>query len=137
MSIGEYIEKYLQEHQVSANELARQCGISKGYMSMIIKGINSTTKEPLIPSIKILQRLASGMGVSLNDLCAAVDSYVDLRPERQNSPTGKIVMEVTRHEQELILRYRVVDSSTQNAVSAVLGVQKQEEQPLLDSRIDA
>ena len=105
-------------------------------MSMIIKGINSTTKEPLIPSIKILQRLASGMGVSLNDLCAAVDSYVDLRPERQNSPTGKIVMEVTRHEQELILRYRVVDSSTQNAVSAVLGVQRQDAE-LLDSRIDA
>ena len=133
MSIGEYIEKYLRDHQISANELARQCGISKGYMSMIIKGVNSTTKEPLIPSIKILQRLASGTGVSLNDLCAAVDSYVDLRPEKQDAPSGKIMIEVSREESAIIRRYRVVDDSTKSAVCAVLGVERQEGEGLYGS----
>lgn len=137
MSIGEYIEKYLRDHQISANELARQCGISKGYMSMIIKGVNSTTKEPLIPSIKILQRLASGTGVSLNDLCAVVDSYVDLRPEKQDAPSGKIMIEVSREESAIIRRYRVVDDSTKTAVCAVLGVERQEGEELYGLEIDA
>lgn len=44
---------------------------------------------------------------------------------------------LSREEEEIIRHYRKASDDTQNATCAVLGVQRQEEQPLLDSRIDA
>lgn len=138
MTIGEYISSYIQEHQISLNELSRQCGISKGYMSMIVKGINPSTKEPLVPSIKILQRLATGTGISLDELFRKVDSYVDLRDVDLSSAPAATdsLLPLSQEEQSIIHRYRIVDDSTRSAVCAVLGVQRQDAE-LLDSKIDA
>lgn len=44
---------------------------------------------------------------------------------------------LSREEEEIIRHYRKASDDTQNATCAVLGVQRQEEQPLLDSKIDA
>lgn len=44
---------------------------------------------------------------------------------------------LSREEEEIIRHYRKASDDTQNATCAVLGVQRQEEQSLLDSRIDA
>lgn len=44
---------------------------------------------------------------------------------------------LSREEEEIIRHYRKASADTQNATCAVLGVQRQEEQSLLDSRIDA
>lgn len=44
---------------------------------------------------------------------------------------------LSREEEEIIRHYRKASDDTQNATCAVLGVQRQEVQSLLDSRIDA
>mgnify|MGYP002673732500 CR=1 FL=1 len=44
---------------------------------------------------------------------------------------------LSREEEEIIRHYRKASDDTQNATCAVLGVQRQEEQSLLDSKIDA
>lgn len=140
MTIGEYISSYVQEHQISLNELARQCGISKGYISMIVKGVNPSTKEPIIPSIKIMQKLAVGTGISLDGLFRKVDSYVDLRdvdlPSAPAAATDPL-LPLSQEEQSIIRRYRVVDDSTKSAVCAVLGVERQEGEGLYGLEIDA
>ena len=40
MLIGTFINRYLEENNLSISEFARKCGISKAYISMILKGIN-------------------------------------------------------------------------------------------------
>lgn len=48
-----------------------------------------------------------------------------------------LTLVVSVEESNIIKNYRAADNSTKTAVCAVLGVQRQEEQSLLDSRIDA
>ncbi len=76
MTLGKFIARYLDENDLSISEFGRKCGISKAYVSMLIKGINPANGEPLAPSIKIMDKLARGMNVSVDELFRNVDSLV-------------------------------------------------------------
>lgn len=73
MTIREIIIKYRNEHGLSQRKFAEICGISNGYISMLEKGENHKTKEPITPSIQMYKALATGMGMTLNDLLIMAD----------------------------------------------------------------
>lgn len=70
MTLGNIIKKYRIDHQLSQRQFALQCRVSNGYISMLEEGRNPKTKEPIVPSIATMQKLATAMGMSLNDLMA-------------------------------------------------------------------
>lgn len=118
MNLSEYIGQYLDDHDISLNELSRQCGVSKGYMSMIVQGVNPSTGRPIVPSIKILQRIAAGTGTTLNDLCAAVDTYVSLHQE--SAPAASVAVSLSPDELDLLAAYRAASESDKDAAFRVL-----------------
>ncbi|MBQ8497796.1 MAG: helix-turn-helix domain-containing protein [Clostridia bacterium] len=73
MKLGEYIKNYRLSKNLSQRQFATQCGISNGYISMLEEGRNPRTNEPLIPSLPMLKKIASGIGISIHDLISAVD----------------------------------------------------------------
>lgn len=122
MSLSEYIKQYLQAHEISLNELSRQCGISKGYMSMIVQGVSPSSGKPIVPSIKILQRLANGTGITLNDLCASVDSYVDLHQDSAPVSTALEAVIPSKEESAVLIAYRNADETRKDVVCDVLHI---------------
>lgn len=79
MTIGDVIKKYREEHDLSQRQFALKCGISNGYISMLERGENPKTHEPIMPSLAALKAIASAMELSLNDLLTQVDDMpVDL-----------------------------------------------------------
>ena len=66
--LGKYIEQSLQEHNMSERELAARCGISHSYINQLIKGVNPKTNKPISPTISMLQKLSTGLGVSIDNL---------------------------------------------------------------------
>src|SRR3712207_917822 len=74
MPLGEQIRKRREEKNVSAAELARQAGISKGYISQIEQ--DGTVR----PSADVLYRLATALGTTVADLL-----------ERQVRPASRAV----------------------------------------------
>lgn len=126
MSLSEYITQYLQDHDISLNELSRQCGISKGYMSMIVQGYNPSTGKPIVPSIKILQRVAVGTGTTLNDLCAVIDSYVSLHQDAIPAAPAAEAVTITPDEVDLLTAYRDAPDALRDAAFRVLGAERQE-----------
>lgn len=79
MTIGDVIKKYREEHDLSQRQFALKCGISNGYISMLERGENPKTHEPIMPSIAALKAIASAMEMSLNDLLMQADDMpVDL-----------------------------------------------------------
>lgn len=73
MTIGDIIKKYREEHSLSQRQFAQMCDISNGYISMLEKGMNPQTKEPITPSLPALKTIATAMGMSLNDLINQAD----------------------------------------------------------------
>lgn len=92
MVLKEYLKEYRASRSLSQRQFAEACGLSNGYISMIERGYNPKTKEPIICSLPTLQKLASGMHISLNQLLTDIDDMpVDLTGECQtgNRPAPK------------------------------------------------
>ncbi len=73
MTLGEYISRYIEGHGLSQRQFALQCNVTNGYISMLISGVNPRTGKPMKPSLDTYIKLADGMGITLNELFAAID----------------------------------------------------------------
>lgn len=73
MTLKDLIMEYRSEHNLSQRQFAAACGLSNGYISMLEKGQNPSTKLPVTPTLPKLKQLAAGMGMTLTDLLVKVD----------------------------------------------------------------
>ena len=73
MTISEFISRYLNENKLSQRQFAKNCGLSNGYISMLINNENPKTKKPLIPSLSALISLSKGMGITVDELIEQTD----------------------------------------------------------------
>jgi len=68
MGIGAVIQKYRKENGVTMQRFAELCGRSKGYISMLERGVNPASGKAIVPSIDTIARIASVMQISVDDL---------------------------------------------------------------------
>ena len=88
MTLSELIIEYRNEHGISQRQMASQCKLSTGYISLIEKETNPQTGKPMVPSLAVLNKLAKGMGITLDKLLSVCDDMpVDI------SPTEKTVLD--------------------------------------------
>ncbi len=74
MKLGTFVKTYRKEHgNISQRELAEKCGLSNAIISMIEKGMNPSTSQPITPTLPTLRKLSAGMNITLDDLFNAVD----------------------------------------------------------------
>lgn len=83
MKIGEFLSIYRKEHNLSMEELANRCGLSKAYISKLEANVNNNNGKLIKPSIQTFNKIAAGLNISLTDLLSALDSEqeVTLEPE--------------------------------------------------------
>lgn len=96
MTLSEFIQQYRHEHRMSQRQLASACQLSNGYISMLEKNLNPNTGLPLTPTLPVLKKLASGMGMDLGDMLSAVDDMpieVDTAKNGLNSGVGTETMD--------------------------------------------
>lgn len=88
MTLSELIIEYRNEHGISQRQMASQCKLSAGYISLIEKETNPQTGKPMVPSLAVLNKLAKGMGITLDKLLSVCDDMpVDI------SATEKTVLD--------------------------------------------
>lgn len=73
MTLIELIQTYRQEHDLSQRQFALDCNLSNAYISMLERGENPKTGQPIVPSLVALKKLATGMHITLGDLMTMVD----------------------------------------------------------------
>lgn len=73
MTVGDLIVDYRRTHGLSQRQFANRCGLSNGYISMIERGENPNTGEPLMPTLPVLRKISIGLGVSLDTLLSKAD----------------------------------------------------------------
>lgn len=94
MRLGEIIKKYRMEHEMSMSEFAKISGLSKQYVSVLEHGKHPTSGKNVAPSLEIIKKVASAMGISFDDLFAMLDDEVTLNtPEEASRVFKERVME--------------------------------------------
>ena len=68
MKLGEVIKRFREENGISQREFARRCELSNSLISILEIGINPQTGKEMEPDLRTYRRLASGMGISLQQL---------------------------------------------------------------------
>lgn len=73
MVFGEIIKEYRIKHHITQQEFADSCRVSKSYISLLESGKSSRSCTPIVPSIDVAKRIASTMGISVDDLIGSMD----------------------------------------------------------------
>lgn len=117
MELSKIIEQYLEAENISVEELAKRCGFSKGYISMLKNGINPRSKKPIAPTLISLEKLSHGMGMSIDNLLIMLNESqkVSLASEDDSFFLSDI-------EKKIILEYRKADGVSREMVHRVLGI---------------
>ena len=73
MDIGSIIKQYRHANKISMRDFAEKCGVSHSYIAMLEIRKTSKTGEPIVPTIAMLKKIASGLGITVNELIAKCD----------------------------------------------------------------
>lgn len=75
MTLGECINNYINEHDLSMRKFSALAGVSHAYISNIVNGKTSRGNNP-VPSIAVYRGVAKAMGIDVNTLIALVDDEI-------------------------------------------------------------
>lgn len=79
MFLGEYIKKYRKDNNLTMQDFAHKCNLSKGYISMLENNfIPTNTGKRITPSISAIKKLSDGMHVDFDYLLTLIDGDVSL-----------------------------------------------------------
>lgn len=119
MTLAEMIIDYRTKHDMSQRQFALGCGVSNGYISMIEKGINPSTGEPITPTLQRLRKIAKGMHTTVDALLFEADDLdIDLTkepsiPEDDELSAGEVrIIQLLRRvpEDRLDQAYNAIES---------------------------
>ena len=115
MKLSELIIEYRREHGISQRQMASQCSLSTGYISLIEKEINPQTGKPMVPSLAVLNKLAKGMGITLDNLLSVCDDMpVDISATEKtvldekdglDLEIAEIILSLSESKKQVALRY--------------------------------
>lgn len=117
MSLSEFLRNYRAEHELSMDDLAKRCGLSKPYISMLEKNRNSKNGKSITPSIRTYEKIAHGVGLTVDALMKLINgdervALVDIAL----APAASDLLPLTADEESLLSKYRRLDDHRQYAV---------------------
>ena len=81
MDLKDIVYNYRMANDLTMEEFAKRCGLSKGYISMLEAGRNAKTGKPIEQTFPTLKKLAAGMGITLDELMSMMqETSVSLKP---------------------------------------------------------
>ena len=89
MKLSNIVIDYRNIMQISQREFARRCGLSNSYISFIENEYNPRTGKPIVPTIEQYQKIASCMGMSLQQLFEILDEDSPVELHQNPSPVPK------------------------------------------------
>lgn len=123
MTLGEFIKTYREKNDLSQRQFAEKSGVSNGYISMLEKNENPKTGQPLSPSMPVLKKIASAMGMTVNDLSSFVDDMaIDLGTTVMDFDDAqeKLRMILTEAEFAMLRAYQAADDRARDDALTLL-----------------
>lgn len=137
MTLGAYIKSYRERNSLSQRQFAGKSGVSNAYISMLEKNENPRTGLPLSPTMPVLKKLASAMGLTVNDLLAHVD---DMAIDQSTTvmdyeeAQDRLRMILSEAEYAMLRAYQAADERARNDAMLLLTAHGQQTCRALNSK---
>ena len=114
MLLGDVIYNYRARHKLTLKDFSIISNLSVSYINQLEKNRNPKTNEPIVPSLETFSKVASAMGISLDQLLSIVDENqpVGLQQSTVSSPD----IGLSASEQALLECYRSLNDSGKKAM---------------------
>lgn len=84
MTLSEILKKYRADYNLTQQQFADKCNLSKGYISMLENKFKPTgRKNNIVPSIQAIRKISKGTGINFEELLSSIDGEVSLVPNDQ------------------------------------------------------
>lgn len=130
MTLGEIIKNYADEN--SMIRFTKRSGISRAYAYMLINGKNSRG-EHINPSIETIQKVANGVGLTLDEIFTLLDYDYVVKVKSQETEPEISETGITARQRFLLQQYEKADERTQAAIDLMLQMDKFEKKESLDA----
>ena len=110
MTLQEYIIEFRKEHKLSQRQFSSIANLSNSYLAIIENNYNPKTGKPPIISLLTIKKLASAMGLSLQELTDIIDN-------QEIADYDEAVL--SEDERHLIQYYRDMTLSQKNLLLSV------------------
>ena len=111
MTLGEYINQYLIDHDMSMRKFAALAGVSHAYISNIVNEKTARGDNP-VPTMTVYKGIAKAMGMGVNELIYRVETGDIAWGEQKTSDIAKSA----RREEEYEEFFSILDQlSPENA----------------------
>lgn len=97
MTLGDIIYKYRKENNFTMEYVANLCGITKGYVAMLEKNVNSKTGRPVKPTVETISKVCKGLSMDINEVFELLDDdYEIIVPavKKNNSVAADITLKM-------------------------------------------
>ena len=101
MTLGDIINAYRKEHNLSMDAFSERSGISKAYISLLEKNKHPKTGKAIAPSIQCIKQSADGMGMDFNTLFNMIDGDVTVN-ETQDSQISTLTPKDERDIEKIL-----------------------------------
>jgi gp32 len=113
MRLEERIKQLRINRNMTMQQLADLSNLTKGYISMLERGLNPSTKKPIVPSLETVQNLANAFNMTLEELLEGVEGNVSLA---RNDSIMTIYTQLTSQRQERVYNYAEEQLNEQNGI---------------------
>ena len=73
MTLGEIVNEYRRNNNLTMDEFAKLSNLSKGYISMLEKNKNPNNGKPIAPGLDTFRQIAKALNIDADLLFAMVD----------------------------------------------------------------
>lgn len=109
MTLGDIIKKYREENSTTMDQVASLCGITKGYVAMLERNVNSKTGKPVKPTLETILKVCKGLHLDVDEVFDNLDDdYVVRIPGRPSSDPA-----LSAPERKLLDNYRSLNPEGQ------------------------
>lgn len=97
MTLAQLITDYRTSHGLSQRQMGAKCGLSTGYISLIEREINPQTGKAMVPTLTVLNKIAKGMHMTIDELIASCDDMpvnISEKPATENDDGLNEIIEI-------------------------------------------
>lgn len=116
MTLSDFIIQYRKEHNLSQRQFAALCSVSNGYISMIERNFNPSTGKPLVPTLVALNKIAHGMGMTIDELFSSIDDIAVSLSSTSSHPQDSL----SPDEAQLLADYRDASEEIRDSALEIL-----------------
>lgn len=118
MKLEELLRAFREENNLTMQEFADRCGLSKGYVSMLEKGKHPQSQRRLVPSLETLKKISVGMNLTMDELLPMLDGNTVVSLVKESPDT------LSPDERQLIEDYRGLTPPGQEYIRQTMAMAK-------------